>query len=168
MSIGARIRAARKKEKLGQADLAAELGVSTPTISEWENNKKTPSPERRAAIAKALNAKESELFEKIEERYPPILIDPVDLSHHFGGMLGGILGLIDVVEEINGKLVIQLNDHFNGHIPEDVDISLKLLETMRKYIKGRTEAYRHDFDLLLKEGGLDDARRQIPNPKKNK
>jgi len=36
---------------MGQADLAKELGVSEPTISNWETDKKTPTIERLILLA---------------------------------------------------------------------------------------------------------------------
>lgn len=41
----------RKKKGIQQKELALEIGVSRPTVSEWESNKKDPSGERLRKLA---------------------------------------------------------------------------------------------------------------------
>ena len=41
----------RKKKGIQQKELALEIGVSRPTVSEWESNKKDPSGERLHRLA---------------------------------------------------------------------------------------------------------------------
>lgn len=41
----------RKKKGVQQKELAIEIGVSRPTVSEWESNKKDPSGERLKRLA---------------------------------------------------------------------------------------------------------------------
>ena len=41
----------RKKKGIQQKELAIEIGVSRPTVSEWESNKKDPSGERLKRLA---------------------------------------------------------------------------------------------------------------------
>ena len=41
----------RKKKGIQQKELALEIGVSRPTVSEWEANKKDPSGERLKRLA---------------------------------------------------------------------------------------------------------------------
>ena len=41
----------RKKKGIQQKELALEIGVSRPTVSEWESNKKDPSGERLKKLA---------------------------------------------------------------------------------------------------------------------
>ena len=40
--LGERLKTLRKKHNLGQAEVAAVVDVSTPTVSEWETGKKRP------------------------------------------------------------------------------------------------------------------------------
>ena len=40
------VRELRKKKGIQQKELAIEIGVAQPTISEWESNKKDPSGDR--------------------------------------------------------------------------------------------------------------------------
>ena len=58
-SIGARIRHARKKLGLNQADLAIRLGVSQPTVANWESGVHDPRQLMLARIAEALELKMS-------------------------------------------------------------------------------------------------------------
>ena len=53
-SIGARIRQARKARGLNQADLATRLGVSQPTVANWESGVHDPRQLMLAKIAEAL------------------------------------------------------------------------------------------------------------------
>ena len=41
----------RKKKNIQQKELAIEIGVSRPTVSEWESGKKDPSGERLKKLA---------------------------------------------------------------------------------------------------------------------
>ncbi|WP_086639749.1 helix-turn-helix domain-containing protein [Acetobacter okinawensis] len=52
MSIGSRLRTLRERATMGQAEVAAVLDVSIPTISEWENGKKRPRRDRVIALAR--------------------------------------------------------------------------------------------------------------------
>ena len=45
------IRELRKKAGIQQKELALEIGVSIPTVSEWENGKKDPSGDRLKRLA---------------------------------------------------------------------------------------------------------------------
>ena len=42
----------RKKKGIQQKELAIEIGVSSPTVSDWEANKKDPSGERLKKLAR--------------------------------------------------------------------------------------------------------------------
>ena len=53
-SIGSRIRFARKEKGLSQMDLAVRLGVSQPTIANWESGVHDPRQMTLAKVAKAL------------------------------------------------------------------------------------------------------------------
>lgn len=52
-STGARIRAARKERGLSQTELAGAVGVTQPTVANWEHDAHTP---RRAALPKLASA----------------------------------------------------------------------------------------------------------------
>ena len=48
----------RKKAGIQQKELAIEIGVSRPTVSEWESNKKDPSGERLRKLAEFFDVDE--------------------------------------------------------------------------------------------------------------
>ncbi len=54
-AIGARIRLSRKMKGLNQADLATRLGVSQPTVANWESGVHDPRQLMLAKIAEALD-----------------------------------------------------------------------------------------------------------------
>ena len=48
----------RKKAGIQQKELAISIGVSRPTVSDWESNKKDPSGERLRKLAKFFDVDE--------------------------------------------------------------------------------------------------------------
>lgn len=56
---GGLLRAARERAGKTQGEVAAELGVSQPTVSGWENDDFTPSHRRWRAVARAYRIKVS-------------------------------------------------------------------------------------------------------------
>lgn len=48
----------RKKKGIQQKELAIEIGVSRPTVSDWEANKKDPSGERLRKLAEYFDVDE--------------------------------------------------------------------------------------------------------------
>ncbi len=48
----------RKKKGIQQKELALEIGVSRPTVSEWESNKKDPSGDRLKRLAEYFDVDE--------------------------------------------------------------------------------------------------------------
>ena len=48
----------RKKKGIQQKELAIEIGVSRPTVSEWESGKKDPSGERLRKLARYFDVDE--------------------------------------------------------------------------------------------------------------
>lgn len=54
MSIGKRIRAARDKAKLAQADVAIACGVRVLAVLQWEHDRAVPRADKMALLAQAL------------------------------------------------------------------------------------------------------------------
>ena len=52
------VRELRKKAGIQQKELAIEIGVSRPTVSEWESNKKDPSGDRLKKLAEFFDVDE--------------------------------------------------------------------------------------------------------------
>lgn len=55
MKIGQRIKESREDAGLSQGELARRLGVSQPSVSDWENCKSEPSIENMRALAVELS-----------------------------------------------------------------------------------------------------------------
>lgn len=70
MTVGERIKEARKKAGLKQSELAEKLGVAVITIGQYERNQREPRIEQLQRIADALGINIVEL------------IDPLALSYH--------------------------------------------------------------------------------------
>ena len=70
MTVGQRIRYARKKMGMSQKDLADKLGISYVGVSQWENDKRKPKYETLQRIAHALNTSAMELMGREEADNP--------------------------------------------------------------------------------------------------
>lgn len=55
MKIGHRIKESRELRRLSQGELARRVGVSQPTVSEWENGKTEPTVDNMRALAVELH-----------------------------------------------------------------------------------------------------------------
>ena len=64
-SLGAYLREQRARHGLSQYDLAQAVGVSQQTVSVWERDRASPSPEHVAAVSEALGVS---LYEWVGER----------------------------------------------------------------------------------------------------
>lgn len=62
MNTGDRIKAARKKAGLTQAQLGEKLGISYQTIAQWENNLRNPKMDTILRIEQALGCQPGELL----------------------------------------------------------------------------------------------------------
>jgi transcriptional regulator with XRE-family HTH domain len=60
-AMGERVRAARSVSGLTLRDVAADLGVSTNSVSQWEHGA-LPSPAKRAELAHLYDVAEARLF----------------------------------------------------------------------------------------------------------
>lgn len=62
ISVGSQIKAARKDQKLTQAELAEKVGVDRVQIGQWESKKRNPRTKNFNKIAEALNMSPEELM----------------------------------------------------------------------------------------------------------
>jgi transcriptional regulator with XRE-family HTH domain len=60
--FGRRLKVLRKAKKLNQAELAEKIGIETKYLSNLETGRRSPSFEKTAALAKALDVPMSSLF----------------------------------------------------------------------------------------------------------
>ena len=78
MSVGERIKSARKEKGLTQKQLADMIGAAVITVRQYENNKRQPSLVTISAIAAALGKSLIELLEEESPPYDPHGTDPPD------------------------------------------------------------------------------------------
>lgn len=107
MDLGQRIRTARKKANLTQAQLAEKIGAATITVRQYELGKRQPRIEQIQDIAYALNVEFSDLFGsdyKIEDATKP---DRVALRKAFGP--AGVLLVKEHITEADLKFMEQIN-----------------------------------------------------------
>ena len=76
MAIADRLRKLRKSRELGQADVAAEMGVAIPTVSEWESGKKKPSRDRVMKLARFYGVSADWLLEDAGQLLGERITDP--------------------------------------------------------------------------------------------
>ena len=69
-----RVRELRKRAGMAQKELVAAVGVSQPTVSEWEQNKKDPSGERLEKLEEIFRVSKSVIlgYDDIPEEEKPI------------------------------------------------------------------------------------------------
>lgn len=70
--FGARLQRLRVRRGLSQADIAAHLGVSAPSISGWEKGRARPKNARLDALAELLGVSLDELIDEPETQTEPI------------------------------------------------------------------------------------------------
>lgn len=79
MTVGERIREARKKAGLTQKELGKKLGVAYQTLAQWENDLRNPKIETLMRIADALEVPFVEITDRLElTGQKGIYIDPND------------------------------------------------------------------------------------------
>ena len=122
MTVGQRIRQARKKIGMSQKDLADKLGISYVGVSQWENDKRKPKYETLQRIAHALNTSAMELMDKetakdsqyshdsnapdeddlVMHQIPAMLVDVIDhmIPHLYKLNLNGRLEAVKRVDEL--------------------------------------------------------------------
>ena len=65
LTVGQRIKEARKKAGMTQKQLGAKIGISFQAIAQWENNLRNPKPETLKRIAEALDVSPSSLDSRL-------------------------------------------------------------------------------------------------------
>lgn len=74
-----RVKELRERRGLQQKQLALEIGVSRPTVSEWEHGKKDPSGERLLKLAEFFNCEPGTILGYMDERPGKIDDDVMDI-----------------------------------------------------------------------------------------
>ena len=72
-----RIKELRERSNMQQKELALAVGVTRPTISEWENNKKNPTSDRLEKLEEIFGLPKSVIlgYEEIPTPIPVLFVD---------------------------------------------------------------------------------------------
>ncbi|WP_317214062.1 helix-turn-helix transcriptional regulator [Gluconobacter sp. GP1] len=175
-TVGQRIKEARLLRKMGQAELAAALTVSVPTISEWENDKKTPSVERREDICKILDVSMEYIFgdyindknKYFDSKYPflagisgDITAEKIDdIMELFIIAIGEPKGRNQAIIEVVGQLIEMIK---NQSSPES---NLEICAVIERLVNKNQKLYvdlRQDFEAIIANGYLpSNLRKTLP------
>ncbi len=84
MTLGEKIREARKQAGLTQGQLAEKISVSRPAVAKWETDKGLPDIENLRALAKLLNVSVDYLLDDQEEKSLSEIREPICLDDYSG------------------------------------------------------------------------------------
>jgi transcriptional regulator with XRE-family HTH domain len=103
--IGARIRAARERQRLTRAELAERVGVSGPAVTWWEQGKQAPKTDTLPAVARALRIPLEYLL--TEDDQPPAPAETLEQVIHAARVAGAaVMALspdrVEVVIRVKG------------------------------------------------------------------
>ncbi|MCK8785237.1 helix-turn-helix domain-containing protein [Roseomonas sp. NAR14] len=159
MTLGQKLKDLRNRAGIGQAEVAAEMGVSTPTVSEWENGKKNPSSGKLAALAIFYSVSTDYLLGN--EELPPGDKDKKLFVRRRGevGNLGASMResryLVNEIETLMKELG-EDNDNLKRLLElrkNMLDNAKELIDTQNKWIdqsKKRSEVLQNDATVFAK------------------
>ena len=81
-----RIRETREGKGLSQKQVAIEVGVKSPSVSNWESGKTTPTPENYIAMARLFNVSVDYLLGRDDAPKPPA--PPIDPHTYYAKRFG--------------------------------------------------------------------------------
>ncbi len=84
MTLGEKIKEARKQAGLTQEELSEKLGTSRSTVAKWETDGGIPDVDNLKAIARLLNVSIDYLLDYNENMYKSVLKEPINLSKYAG------------------------------------------------------------------------------------
>jgi len=72
-----RVKELRERAGMQQKELAISVGITRPTVSEWENNKKNPTGERLERLSEIFGVSKSVIlgYEEIPNPVPILFVD---------------------------------------------------------------------------------------------
>ena len=82
MTLGEKIKEARKQAGLTQEQLAVKLSVSRPAVAKWENNNGMPDVENLKALAALLNVSVDYLLDDGDEKNTCEIKEPINLEDY--------------------------------------------------------------------------------------
>lgn len=106
MTIGERIKAARKAAGMTQRELAERMGLSPQTVAQWENDLRNPKFQTLKRIAGALNISAYDLLDQEEARATSTIVSIMEMEHI----------LLDVFSNLE-----QIRIKFTGMAPKEIN-----------------------------------------------
>ncbi|MFT4471538.1 helix-turn-helix domain-containing protein [Arthrobacter sulfonylureivorans] len=82
MTLGEKLKAARKKAGLSQEELAKKLSVSRQAITKWENNKGIPDVENLKALSTLFDVSVDYLLSDADDLSAQIIREPIDIAQY--------------------------------------------------------------------------------------
>lgn len=86
MTLGEKIKEARKRCELSQEQLAEKMAVSRSAVAKWEAGNGLPDVDNLKALARLLNVSVDELLDDGEGLDEPVLREPYELSDYGKGI----------------------------------------------------------------------------------
>lgn len=84
MTLGEKLKEARKQNGLSQEQLSEKLGVSRSAVAKWETDKGIPDVDNLKALSQLLGVSIDYLLDSGEEINKSIIKEPIDLSKYAG------------------------------------------------------------------------------------
>ena len=136
MTTGERIKAARKKAGMTQAELALKLDIPFQSISQWERDIRKPKKETIAKIADALNIHPVELSSEIfDEALLSLLQGDYETAEEFrAAFLSKRIAFARLTDDTDQRL-IQFYDMLNDCGREEAVDRIFELTQQSKYLK---------------------------------
>src|SRR5699024_10439176 len=103
MKLGENILKVRKQNGLSQEQLGEKVNVTRQTISSWELNETTPTPEQLKLLSKALNVSIDELLDNDVNN---VVIEKVSNTERLAGIIIKILKVFAVLRIIYVILIV--------------------------------------------------------------
>lgn len=85
MTLGEKLKEARKQNGLSQEQLSKKLGISRSAVAKWETNKGIPDVDNLKALSQLLGISIDYLLDNGENLDKSIIKEPIDLSKYEGG-----------------------------------------------------------------------------------
>lgn len=155
------VRELRKRKGIQQKELAITVGVSRPTVSEWEQNKKDPSGERLKRLSEFFGVDELVILGKgVVDLTRDAIPDFIRISRNAVPVIGQIAcgepitaeqnveGFADLPEGVHADFALRCNG--DSMAPTFLDGDLVLIKQRADVADGQIAVVLHDREATLK------------------